>query len=207
MSDCSLTTSREFTSARYFRWALSSLVAGCSLLFIASAFMALRGIHTGDVFRFSICSHRIELGSDYGRMSLCLYKESAAERNAGQNMSWQRFAAWRDGPWELDAPGPMRKRFACAGFAYAKGWAYPFLGKTAYWIFEAPSWFPPIITGLVPAWWLPRRRKAWLARKRITRQQCSSCSYDLRATPDRCPECGQPLAQTSITSHIPEISR
>ena len=43
---------------------------------------------------------------------------------------------------------------------------------------------------------LPLGRGALVAWRRTTRRQrgdarlCASCGYDLRATPDRCPECG-----------------
>ena len=68
------------------------------------------------------------------------------------------------------------------------------------------TWGPPrgsqyVITGsfwslllaasLLPAWWLAnhayRRR---LTRRRIASGSCIACGYDLRASRERCPECG-----------------
>ena len=46
---------------------------------------------------------------------------------------------------------------------------------------------PLLLSAVLPAWWLLRARRA---RREGSRGMCRSCGYDLRATPDRCPECG-----------------
>jgi hypothetical protein len=50
-----------------------------------------------------------------------------------------------------------------------------------------PLWLLALATAAPPAlWWLGRAK----ARRRFRRGLCPKCGYDLRATPDRCPECG-----------------
>jgi hypothetical protein len=45
--------------------------------------------------------------------------------------------------------------------------------------------------------WLQRLEEARLNHHRSQASECLSCGYDLRATPDRCPECGK-VAKTGI---------
>jgi hypothetical protein len=56
----------------------------------------------------------------------------------------------------------------------------------------APLWFIALLTSAIPARWLYLRRRARVYGAGF----CNRCGYDLRATPDRCPECGTIAAPT-----------
>ena len=48
-----------------------------------------------------------------------------------------------------------------------------------------------MVGGMVlPAIWFFDRRSAQRTKRRLASGHCPKCGYDLRATPDRCPECG-----------------
>ena len=62
-----------------------------------------------------------------------------------------------------------------------------------------PLWFPMVLTLIAPLCWLRRwRRQA----RRVRLGLCLHCGYDLRASEDRCPECGSPVP----TGHTPKVS-
>jgi hypothetical protein len=61
---------------------------------------------------------------------------------------------------------------------------------------RAPAWSLVVATALPPLWLTGRLLLAWRRRRRRRMEgHCPACGYDLRATPDRCPECGREVAK------------
>jgi 4-amino-4-deoxy-L-arabinose transferase-like glycosyltransferase len=76
---------------------------------------------------------------------------------------------------------------AMGGFEYHRG-TTPTTGMTfPFTILAVPVWSLLLMTLTLPAACLRLARRH---RRRERHGQCPRCGYDLRATPDRCPECG-----------------
>jgi hypothetical protein len=62
---------------------------------------------------------------------------------------------------------------------------------------SAPDWAAFLATLILPALWFYQYR----IRVAVT-GRCLACGYDLRATPDRCPECGIVVTKASAQQNI-----
>jgi hypothetical protein len=117
---------------------------------------------------------------------------TTVRRVAGAAGSDDTLPSWRSGP-SRGWVGTRGTWLGRAGFAWEPAYWRP-NGRSgelaSVWRVRIPYWSLVTGLGLPPAWWCCRRR-ARRARQRRAARLCTSCGYDLRATPERCPECGR----------------
>jgi len=140
----------------------------------------------------NVSSTTFQVQSFRGRVSLVRYRIIATGRSSFADILGRFIYMFsRDAGMFLQRPA-ISNGFGF-GRAHSEG-GESHNGQTidGYWIdvFAVPYWFltglaciPPLC-GVVSI--VKRRRAAW----RRSNQRCESCGYDLRGTPERCPECG-----------------
>ena len=110
----------------------------------------------------------------------------SAEQVAEAKKAARAWRAVESAPPPTDLWGRVRRSRMRAAAARARSVLHPDTG----WGVDFPAWLPFAVTAILPAAWpVPAWRRA--RRRRLLRAgRCVRCGYDLRATPDRCPECG-----------------
>ena len=90
---------------------------------------------------------------------------------------------------------PDRSPFINLAGLVAGRWEYEALSGFTL---TVPCWLAVVLTGALPVMWYWRFRRKRAERRRSVQGLCIACGYDLRATKDRCPECGTPILTTPI---------
>ena len=128
----------------------------------------------------------------YSKVSGVLWTWSSAESRAGritlfQNSVHSDFVPAEFRGWQVFASTDYKTPLGPSTFfgfgTTADKLFYAQYGKGVYF----PHWFLALLFAILPALYL----RAFIRSRRVQRLGlCRLCGYDLRATPERCPECG-----------------
>ena len=135
--------------------------------------VTLRGGDDAAARQYALCSHD-------GRAWFALARSQAVD-GAGQ---LPRRARWRVGSSDDQ---PYSRMSAPAWLAPVVDWDAR-QGSKTHIVYVAVSYWPLITALGVVAW--ATGRSSRLLRRRARRGLCVTCGYDVRMSPERCPECG-----------------
>jgi hypothetical protein len=180
----------------------NATVAGSLLLCVVAAAIWVRSFYSYDGliydsnWRASHVQKRVGIISYRGTLSLLfdLTFEDASDTplSGPAGVSRYSFPATDEASAAEFVSGAAEGGWLWMGFGYYPIMEPDTLGRTwleSFTKFQlyVPCWFAVIAFAAPPAWWYAmRRRRDGRARS----GRCRCCGYDLRATPDRCPECG-----------------
>ena len=117
------------------------------------------------------------------------YGESAlAEFRADHPPQPRWHFGWRNGGHRDIERLPRRTRWNAMGFHYADYTTRFSFSTERHRVLAVPAWLPIVV--LLPLGVLLLRANWWRPRRRRRLGLCDRCGYDLRGTPERCPECG-----------------
>ena len=167
---------------RFRRRLFNGLVVLSLLLCLATTVFWIRSYRHIDVLDF----HTLSVHYDYRVISnlgvIVFDRNNYAEDDNGFN-SWPISNGPTTADGFFDGSSVEKRSFRLGSFAFGKFYGGTMPAEDAVLILPDFLCFAVLIAPTT----------AWMFRRRRTshqRTQCARCGYDLRATPDRCPECG-----------------
>jgi hypothetical protein len=141
------------------------------LLALATVALWVRSYSVYDQFGVQVGQLSPRVSTTPGGLALLVVTMSPEEAAASDRWWWSTDAIDSVSPW----PG------STLGFKYEN---LQIATRTLRGVI-IPGWFALLVMALLPAYRLARRMC-----RRPKLGHCRHCGYDLRATPERCPECG-----------------
>jgi hypothetical protein len=172
------------------RWRIFTVAAAVSLVMcLTFAVFWVRSKATSDFWQVIRRSHvggvgnlrQYQCASDEGMIQLVYHRHTETSiRNSRQWPADGKVETERT--WRTLPPASERG----ARFDTFLGFFNHPLRKDGFHVI-IPHWFVVLMSGVLPLAWIhARRRRA----RRAAAGLCAACGYDLRASPERCPECG-----------------
>ena len=161
---------------RVVRLLLNVASVASLVLCVATGVLWVRSYRACDRIVFCGSERAFALNSEHGALDLSDLPQQWVNRQAG--WSWTAD--------ELRSRPVQRPPFGFRADDNGTAW-----GRCTF--AYAPHAVGCVALGILPALTVPRLVRRCRGARRSARSLCVSCGYDLRATPDRCPECGRPV--------------
>jgi hypothetical protein len=166
---------------RLFRHLFAVCAFSSLLLCLATCALWVRSLRTGDMLTWA-GERAIVVRSDPGLITVNVSLAEPDQQLGFRYDSWTHSSDWSLWRWM----GP--RWWDRMGFGHYVGGSRTGQRVDQY-VF--PDYAVVVATAVLPAFACVR----WFHSRRRTRiGLCPKCGYDLRASPDRCPECGAPAA-------------
>lgn len=179
------------------RWVFNIFAAASLMAFVAVAVLWVRSWWCSDTWHYSADRGRIDfISCGAGTITVVGWLESGdqprrleAPERPGLTMATSEMLD----PYTVNGKAPKWTVWDSGGEMGTDGDACREV------MVAIPHWVPGSLAAVCPSLWIV---KAQRVRRRRREGHCPKCGYDLRATPDRCPECGTeiPKADTGMRS-------
>ena len=169
----------------------TALSALSVLLCVAVCVLWVRSYWVGEAVYREGPSQRLAVLSSRGQCSAFRTTYPASAANGPTRWKYSDRGMWAEvtrRPGLYRADPAVRCYGPIAGFGMFDKPAGPTSNFAATREVFLPYWSLVLLTAAGPAAWYARRRRRLRSR---SLGLCPACGYDLRATPERCPECGR----------------
>jgi hypothetical protein len=189
---------------RFWRWVFNGIVALSAGLCIGSLVVWAASWHIAHSIRYSSCIGEIFVLTERGLVQVDVVQGDTEDRGVSVD-DYRRSGDWGWYTLRIFGPRAGLPRYLCAlgfwGEEYIRDIGNDFLSPPSAQLkalqFFFPIWVATAISLIVPvALLFARYRNA----RRNRGDHCTRCGYDLRATPDQCPECGTIPSKKEIIS-------
>lgn len=173
------------------------IITGSVLFTICAALLVLwiRSAYAGDVVYVRTSTTEYIIRSDWGRLSVTATEAAHPEPSIRYETTSGGWAGW--------SPGPAKRKYNL-GMVHAHAGTKS-RSTLSFWKIE--TYHPVVIAvfalPLLP-WGIAPLRK-WKATRRRRAGFCPRCGYDVRASGERCPECGETIGAMAADAalHVP----
>jgi hypothetical protein len=165
-----------------------------SVLFVATAILWVRSYGRSDVIGNDSAPRGFIFATAKGELEFVVMLHQPVQKISSPKFVWRI-----EGPYSLRELAKEVTVTQVVGFTIFHDPPRP-IGSTGdkFWAIALPCWFVMALTAFPAASLIRNRLRRSALRQRLN--LCVKCGYDLRATPDRCPECGTAPTKPMVTT-------